>query len=343
MRRLLSIAAVLVVCGGAVVLAAASGGDSQGVTYKVVFDNAFGLVEGGDFRVGGVTAGQTTAFAATDDAPPKAEVTVEITEPGFADFRSDATCEIRPQSLIGEYYVDCQPGQAEDKLAEGGTVPVEQTQSTIPTDLVNNVLRRPYRERFRLIVTELGTGLAGRPQDLQEVLQRAHPGLRETSRTLRILGDQNQVIENFIRDSDTVVAAPYTRDLGEAARSLNAAAPDLTQSFEKLNRFFNIGAFNPGGAEPLEGLSFEGQRDRREGYLYWTAWASQIATSAFANGDAQGNFRRVMVGGVNCTTFVAAGLPKPVSELLGQAGICAGPGAGGTPTGALPELPIPTP
>ena len=42
-------------------------------------------------------------------------------------------------------------------------------------------MRRPYRERFRLIITELGTGLAGRPDDLQEVLRRAHPGLRETS------------------------------------------------------------------------------------------------------------------------------------------------------------------
>ena len=36
-------------------------------------------------------------------------------------------------------------------------------------------MRRPYRERFRLIITELGTGLAGRPDDLQEVLRRAHP------------------------------------------------------------------------------------------------------------------------------------------------------------------------
>jgi len=38
--------------------------------------------------------------------------------------------------------------------------------------------------------------LAGRPDDIAEVLQRAHPGLRETSRVLRILGDQNQVIES---------------------------------------------------------------------------------------------------------------------------------------------------
>ena len=45
---------------------------------------------------------------------------------------------------------------------------------------MQNIMRRPYRERFRLIIAELGTGLAGRPEDLQQVLKRADPGLRET-------------------------------------------------------------------------------------------------------------------------------------------------------------------
>ena len=82
MRRLISIGFVVLVCAGAAVLAAASDESASGTTYKIVFDNAFGLTEGGDFRVGGVNAGSTTEFEATDDSPPKAEVTAEITEPG---------------------------------------------------------------------------------------------------------------------------------------------------------------------------------------------------------------------------------------------------------------------
>ncbi|MEJ7715095.1 MAG: hypothetical protein WKF40_05055 [Thermoleophilaceae bacterium] len=95
--------------------------------------------------------------------------------------------------------MDCQPGVSGEKIADKGTIPLERNTSTIPADLVNNILRTPYRERLRLIIAELGTGLAGRPEDLQEVLKRAHPGLRETSKTLQILGDQNKVIEDFIR------------------------------------------------------------------------------------------------------------------------------------------------
>jgi ABC-type transporter Mla subunit MlaD len=242
--------AVLGVCAGAFVLAGASDQQADGTTYKIMFDNAFGLTKGGDFRVGGVNAGQTTEFD-VEKRPgesPKAVVTAEVTKPGFGGFRKDATCEIRPQSLIGEYYVDCQPGKDDERLESGGTVPVDHTSSTIPTDIVNNIMRRPYRERLRLLITELGTGLAGRPDDLQEVLRRAHPGLRETSRVLRILGDQNKVIKDFITDSDTVVqeleknkrnVVRWVREAGDAAEISATRRNELRAQFQRFPQFLD--------------------------------------------------------------------------------------------------------
>jgi virulence factor Mce-like protein len=249
-RRVLIILVVLGVCAGAFVLAGASDKGPEGKTYRIMFDNAFGLTKGGDFRVGGVTAGQTTGFDVDkkEGESPKAVVTAEVTKPGFQDFRTDATCEIRPQSLIGEYYVDCQPGKSEERLEDGGTIPVEQTSSTIPTDIVNNIMRRPYRERFRLLITELGTGLAGRPDDLQEVLRRAHPGLRETSKVLRILGDQNQVIQDFITDSDTVVkeleknkrdVVRWVEEAGDTAEISATRRRELREQFRRFPEFLD--------------------------------------------------------------------------------------------------------
>jgi virulence factor Mce-like protein len=250
MRRVLSTIAVVAVCIAAVVFAGAGSQDAKGKRYNVVFDNAFGLVEGGDFQVGGVTAGKTSDLKVVkrEGESPKAVVTVEILEPGFGDFRKDATCDIKPQSLIGEYYVDCQPGDSPEKLREGGTVPVEQTTSTIPADLVNNIMRRPYRERFRLILTTLGTGLAGRPEDLSEALRRAHPGLRETSRVLNILGDQNQVIKDFIADSDRVIealeankgdVARWVDEAGDTAAISATRRAELRRTFQKLPTFLD--------------------------------------------------------------------------------------------------------
>jgi virulence factor Mce-like protein len=250
MRRVLTVVFTLGVCAAAVLFAGASTEERDGRSYQVEFDNAFGLVEGGDFQVGGVTAGTTNDIRVVkrEGETPKAVVTVEVTERGFDDFREDATCDIKPQSLIGEYFVDCQPGSAPEKLAEGGTVPVEQTSSTIPADLVNNIMRRPYRERFRLIVTTLGTGLAGRPDDLAEALRRAHPGLRETSRVLRILGDQNQVIEDFISDSDRVVeeleankrdVVRWVEEAGDTAEITATRRTELRETFQRLPTFLD--------------------------------------------------------------------------------------------------------
>ena len=68
-----------------------------------------------------------------------------MTQKGFGSFRSDAFCQSRPQSLIGEYFVECEPGQTGSVLKSGATIPVTHTQSTIPADLLQDVMRMPYR------------------------------------------------------------------------------------------------------------------------------------------------------------------------------------------------------
>ena len=207
MRRLLTVPlVVLAAAAAAFALAGAGGGEDGKRSYRIVFDNAFGLVAGGDFRVGGVRAGQTSSFdvKTSRTGPPKAVVTATVDEEGVPAFRTDATCSVKPQSLIGEYFVDCQPGTASERLADDDAIPVTQTEGTIPIDLIQNVLRRPARERLRVLVAGLGTGLAGRSDDLQEVLRRLHPGMRETSKVLRILGDESRTIQQFIADADTV-------------------------------------------------------------------------------------------------------------------------------------------
>ena len=85
-------------------------------TYDIVVDNAFGLVEGGDLKIGGVKAGQTTGFRLTKSEPYRTIVTAEVTEPGFDSLRTDAECEVRAQSLIGEYFVDCDLGEDKTEL-----------------------------------------------------------------------------------------------------------------------------------------------------------------------------------------------------------------------------------
>jgi len=252
-KRFAFVALVLLGAALAALLTAAREGENEtGTTYEVVFDNAFGLTDGGDLRIAGVRAGTIDNIRLTGGYPPKAVVDVKVSQPGFGELREDATCEVRPQSLIGEYFVDCQPGESGKRLGDGGRVPVEQTTSTIAFDLVNDIMRRPYRERFRLIINELGAGLAGRSDDLSEVLRRAHPGLRETSQTLQILGRQTRTIERLIVDADRTVAAlearkrdvvRFVEEAGNTAEITASRREQLAQSFALLPQF--LGELRP--------------------------------------------------------------------------------------------------
>ena len=246
--------AVVAACVAAALVVAVvrSGEDSSAKTYKIVLDNAFGLSDGGDFKIAGVVAGTTGNMRIQGQAHPLAVVDAKVTKPGFADLRVDARCEVRPQSFIGEYFIDCQPGSSPQRLPDGGRVPVSQTSSTIGLDLVNNILRAPYRDRLRLIVGELGTGLAGRGDDLNDVIRRAHPGLRKTSETLRILGRQTKQIESLVVDADRVIGAldarkadvsRFVREAGRTAATASTRREALAESFRRLPAF--LGRLRP--------------------------------------------------------------------------------------------------
>ncbi len=205
MRRVIVIvvATVAVLVGAVVAMGAADGEDSSG-RFTVELDNAFGLIEGGDVKVAGVRAGKITSLE-VDEESYRALVGIKIDAKGYGELRSDVFCESRPQSLIGEYFLDCLPGTDGERLADGARIPVERTGSTVPADLLNNIWRRPTRERFSILIGELGAALAGRGDDLNETIRRANPALRETDKVLAILAEQRATIRDLTSTAEDVV------------------------------------------------------------------------------------------------------------------------------------------
>jgi len=226
---------------------------------RAMFENAFSVIPGEDVKVAGVKVGKVDSLDVTPDQ--KAAVVLRIDRDGFKDFRRDAECTIRPQSLIGEKFVECTPTQPRPEGAQPAPkleriekgpgkgqylLPVTQTSKPVDLDLVNNTLRLPYRERLAIILNELGTGLAGRGQDLRQAIRNADPALKETDKVLVILGDQNRVLEDLARDSDRIMA-PLARDRASAAGFVEnastvataAASEDtaLAQNVQKLPGF----------------------------------------------------------------------------------------------------------
>lgn len=246
MRRIIGIALAAAAVAAFVLTSTAASDGGGNPKYKVELDTAFGLVVGADFKIAGVRAGKITDFK-LNRKTKRAIVEFEVRQQsGFKRLRTDARCESRPQSLIGEYFVDCEPGKAATELKPGATIPVEQTASTVAPDLVNNILRLPERQRLRLILNELGTGLAARGDDLNTAIRRAVPALRETDKVLAILAQENQTLASLTTNADRVVTALANRraDVGRwvlKARDTAVASANrrvaLQQTFADLPGF----------------------------------------------------------------------------------------------------------
>ena len=209
MRR---IAFLLVTGITAAAVTIGAGGEKKTYRVDAVFDSTANLIPGQDVKIAGARVGHVTDIELTDER--KARVQMEI-EPGFAPFRADAECTIRPQSLIGEKFVQCRPGTPDSPALpdDGGapTVPLERTHSPVDLDLVFAALRRPYAQRLAIILNELGTGVAGRSEDLYAAIRRANPALQEANDVLEILDRDREVLGRLVDQSDEVVAKLASR------------------------------------------------------------------------------------------------------------------------------------
>ncbi len=250
MNRRLIIAVGLVVAVVAVVLLV-SGGDSSSNGYRVraIFDNGAFMVTGEQVRVAGANVGtiesvdvsmpgETVAYRKGKPVavPGKAIIVMNISDPGFQDFRRDASCQIRPQSLIGEKFVDCRPTLPRapgsppppplKQIPEGQPgageylLPLGSNGTSVDPDLINDIQTLPYAQRFRLIFNELGAGLAGRGEDLEVLVKRANPVLRDVDRLFGILSAQRDQLAQLASDSDTILK-PFAARAGPRRRLLH--------------------------------------------------------------------------------------------------------------------------
>jgi len=253
LRRLLGILALTLSIPALLVLGVGAEGDDDSYRVRAIFDNVASAVPGEDVKVAGAKVGVIESMDVTDDK--KAAVVLKIEEAGFVPFRANARCIVRPQSLIGEKFIECDPGdtasepleQIPDGEGEGEhLLALERTSSTVDLDLVNNVLRRPFRERLAILLGEFGTGLAGRGEDLNEAIHRANPALRETDRVLQILSNQNRVLADLARDSDRALAplarekvrvTDFIENANETGQATAARRGDIERGIERLPAF----------------------------------------------------------------------------------------------------------
>ena len=104
-------------------------------------------------KIDGVKVGTVGSVTPTPQA--QAAVVLKIENPGFQDFRADASCTIEPEALIGEKFVNCLPTQPRaegtplppplHKIPSGQEgageflLPVTNTSSPVDVDLLDDI------------------------------------------------------------------------------------------------------------------------------------------------------------------------------------------------------------
>jgi len=274
-KRLILAAAVVAAVVIVVLLVAGGDDSSDGYEVRAVFDNGGFMVTGEQVRVAGANVGTIEEVNVTmpDDIVAykngkpvkkagKAVIVMNITDPGFQDFRQDASCQIRPQSLIGEKFIDCRttlprsPGsepppplkQIPDGEPGAGQylLPLGNSGASVDPDLINDIYTLPYAQRFRLILNELGAGLGGRGEDIEVLVKRANPVLRDVDRFFGVLSAQRKQLAQLASNSEEILGplsrerehvAGFMTNAGAAAEASAEKGPELEEALQKFPTF----------------------------------------------------------------------------------------------------------
>jgi phospholipid/cholesterol/gamma-HCH transport system substrate-binding protein len=222
-RRLGVIGLLAAIAAAVALVIGTSAQGSDSYTFHVIFDDARGLIPGQTVKIAGAKAGAISTVTVTPD--DKAEVTSTISGP--FRFHADATCIIRPDGLIAENYLECDPGTNGSPLLKDNTVPVSHTSEPVSLLDLFNTFNLPTRERFQVLVDELGIATAGQGDNINAILQRANPTLQLAQKVIRILDGQTSELASAIDATNTIAvnAASHTA----AVQSFLRNASSLTQ------------------------------------------------------------------------------------------------------------------
>jgi phospholipid/cholesterol/gamma-HCH transport system substrate-binding protein len=205
MKRVLIPLSVLAVAAVVVLVTQPFG--SSGYRVDAIFDTADGISSGMNVEVAGVPVGSVVGVKLTSDM--KARLQLRVAQK-FAPFHADASCQILPEGIISENYVQCDPGSSRSPaLATSGTErpTVALTHDSTPVSLQQfiDIFSLPTADRLQLLINELGIATAGRGEDINAILRRANPSLTQANRVLATIDAQRSQLSDAITQTNSVI------------------------------------------------------------------------------------------------------------------------------------------
>lgn len=198
------------------------------------------LAKGDVVRVAGRLAG-----IITDVKPYKGnrKVTMEL-RPAFAPVGRDASAKVRVKSLVYLTYLELQPGNINDAMAAGGTIPLARTGSNVDLLEVVQLFDKRSREALKRTIYDTGVGLAGRGGELNSALGDLPALTYDGSSELRALTSTRGAIARSVAGAERVArglggargddVAALLRAGNTTLRTIAGRSPELDETIRRL-------------------------------------------------------------------------------------------------------------
>lgn len=231
MRRHVITVAVATAIAGAwaiVYLAGAGALPSFSASYdlEVRVPTAASLATGSKVTIAGLRAGRVTSVERATGGG--AVIGLELDDK-YRPVPVDSTAALRLHSLVGETYVEIEPGSARAELPEGATVRLQQDSEYVDSDQILSVLRGGVRRRARALVQGLGGGLRNRGAKLNRIVGGVSDTFDAGADMMQTLRADHERIARLV-DNVGLVAAT----IGERGESVRALGRGLRTSLAAI-------------------------------------------------------------------------------------------------------------
>jgi phospholipid/cholesterol/gamma-HCH transport system substrate-binding protein len=225
------VVAFAVVCAAIFVyLFSAAGGNlrvAQPYRVTVSVANAFQLVPNADVRAAGVKIGKVQRIDSDDGRV--ARVRIELEDDQAPVYR-DARVLVRTKTLVGENYLDLEPGTpAAGRVPDNGSLPLRNAQDAVQLDQILSAMDARTRRSVSVNLRALGAGTGARGADLNRIFGAAKRLTVGGGRALAVLDAQRGQVARVVDDAGQVLQA-----LGERRDDLRGFARTARQTAQAV-------------------------------------------------------------------------------------------------------------
>ena len=190
-------------------------------TVSMQVADADGIGVSSDVRIAGRLVGQVTGVRSDGSY---ATVTFHVDNNDWP-LPADTTASIRLATLLGQKYVELQPGNdSRNHLADDGTIGLPRTHPVVDFDQILDTFDKPTRTGLTNLIKTVGAAVSGQEGTLQQLL----PSLRDLSQ--HSVTPTGELVKRDPELNGILI------NLGTTADQLNRSRNDLAGVIDNLNK-----------------------------------------------------------------------------------------------------------